>query len=191
MSSPEAPPSGPRAWLEAPLVTGFGATVPAAVATWIFGETLQKPLVERITPELVHLHQSLASRLQLTAPLTIGAALIALLWFRSLPDHFGLRVLASTAVLMATTWLGKTFAFGLAAGDVASEGEFVVENGRLLWETNSTGVLSNALSDHMWTHGLALLLRYYVLYGPAQFWLSLGCGALLGGYWAWKLAQRD
>ena len=164
-----------RAWLETPLVTGLGASIPAGIAGMVLGESL---------------HQSLVSRLQLTAPLTVGAALIFLLWFRSLPEHFGLRVLASTAVLMATTWLGKTFAFGLAAGNSASEGGFIVENGQLLWRTDTTGVLSNALSDHVWTHGLALLLRYYALYGPLQFFLSLGCGALLGGYWAWKLAQR-
>ncbi len=179
-----------RAWLETPLVTGLGASIPAGIAGMVLGESLQKPLLERITPDLVHLHQSLISRLQLTAPLTVGAALIFLLWFRSLPEHLGLRVLASTAVLMATTWLGKTFAFGLAAGNSASEGGFIVENGQLLWRTDTTGVLSNALSDHVWTHGLALLLRYYALYGPLQFFLSLGCGALLGGYWAWKLAQR-
>lgn len=190
MAPPEsAAPLG--AWLEAPLVTGLGAGIPAGIAAWVFGESLQKPLVERVTPELVHLHQDLVSRLQLTAPLTLGVALILILWVRAIPDHAGLRVLASTAVLMATTWLGKTFAFGLAAGNAASEGEFVVENGQILWRTDTTGVLSNALSDHVWTHGLALLLRYYVLYGPLQFFLSLGCGALLGGYWAWKLAQRD
>ncbi|MCY3003739.1 MAG: hypothetical protein NTV21_18235 [Planctomycetota bacterium] len=189
-SSPEQV-SPLRAWLEAPLVTGLGASIPAGIAGLIFGESLQKPLLERISPEFVHLHQTLVSRLQLTAPLTLGVALILILWVRAVPDHSGLRMLASTAVLMATTWLGKTFAFGTAAGDVASEGGFVVENGHLVWQTNATGVLANELSGGMWTHGISLLLRYYVLYGPLQFFLSLGCGALLGGYWAWKLAQRD
>lgn len=174
-------------WLEFSLVSSAFSGVPALVASAIFGMSLQKPLVDRIAPELAHLHQSLGSRLELTAPLTMGVALVALMWLKRMPDITGLRILLSSAALFVSTWLGKTFAFGMTASARAADGRFVVHGNHLVWETDPTAALTNALAESYWTHGLALLVNYYRLYGPVQFGLSVACGVVLGGYWAYRL----
>jgi len=177
-----------RPWLEVPLVTSFISGLPALGAATIFTMSVQKPLTERIAPELVQFHQTLATRLELTAPLTIGVALIALMWLKRTPDVFGLRVLLSTGALLLTTWLGKTLAFGLTASARTDAGHFVVvEGNRLVWQSDQTAVVTNALAESYWTHGIALLVNYFRLYGPLQFGFSIVCGLFLGGYWAYRL----
>jgi hypothetical protein len=106
--------------------------------------------------------------LLLTAPLSIGVALIVLLWRWLGRDQPGPAVLGSGLILAATTWLGKALSVGLAADPDA---------GRM---TGFSNLLASEFARGTWTKALGYLIAYFQFYGARLFILATLAGLFVG-----------